>query len=206
MSGAGRGAKFKKYYEPSPVGSITSNIVTHVGTGHRLANLAVAPILPPERRDRAGLLSVGEFLAVERMRGEVRAVEATPEVVENPVRLEISEVVELPAVNIKLPLGFGNVEKELVDTLSGRKIVGEKRAASVETDDPDNISVDSTAEVLEDHYEFGCDEYSDSSEEEEKDGLKLVKMLGVMNVGVEEGDKRAFGRGRGRPRYKPVTS
>ena len=44
---AGRGSKFKKYYEDQKeTMSITESIETTLGTGHRLANLAVAPILP----------------------------------------------------------------------------------------------------------------------------------------------------------------
>ena len=49
---AGRGFKFKKYYEDQKeTMSITESIETTLRTGHRLANLAVAPILPFRLRE-----------------------------------------------------------------------------------------------------------------------------------------------------------
>eukprot|EP00092_Neocalanus_flemingeri_P034309 GFUD01037312.1.p2 GENE.GFUD01037312.1~~GFUD01037312.1.p2 ORF type:complete len:192 (+),score=60.89 GFUD01037312.1:154-729(+) len=189
---AGRGAKFKKYYEqPATTSTITTNIVTLLGTGHRLANLAVAPILP--RRENVDKKVVGSMWDdMEEMKQRVYVGE------------EVQKERKLPKVNNWNPNGSNVVVANIVPYVLGGK--REKKEDSVETDDMEKVSVDTTPEyidtleyVFQEDIECGSDVSSDDSEWE---GLDVV-MKGL-HVGGE-GTKRSLGRGRGRPKYRPAA-
>jgi len=81
---AGRGAKFQKYYENKIENmSITRSIETTLGTGHRLANHAVVPILPCKRENEVAdsvgfsLSNMWEVLEQDRRSNSVASQEAS---------------------------------------------------------------------------------------------------------------------------------
>jgi len=169
--GAGRGAKFKKYYEQQPaVPSITTSIVSMLGTGHRLSNSAVAPILPDKQREVVGNM----WLKLEQGRRE---------------SLLSGYKMEGAHGEQGVYSGVGGLGKR------------EERANSVETGESEDASNDSEPDIMQEHDDYGCDASRDSNEDVIKDALNrmtgVVQAVTVENVGKVLGRGRGRPRFRG---------
>ena len=166
--GAGRGAKFKKYYEQQPLmPSITTSIVTMLGTGHRLANSAVAPILPDKQREVVGNM----WLQLEQGRRESG----------------------LSGLQLEGALGGKGVHSG--GGGHGRR---EERADSVETAGSEDASNDSEPDIMQEHDDYGCDASRDSNEDIVQDAIKRMTGVAQPVTEVNVGKVLGRGRGRPR--------
>ena len=167
--GAGRGAKFKKYYEQQPaMPSITSSIVTMLGTGHRLANSAVAPILPDKQREVVGNM----WLQLEQGRRESG----------------------LSGLKLEGAHGVKGVQSG-----GGGHWRREERADSVETAGwEDASSNDSEPDIMQEHDDYGCDASRDSNEDVVQDAIKRMTGVAQPVTEENVGKVLGRGRGRPR--------
>jgi len=186
---AGRGAKFKKYYEKQEAPfSITASIESTLGTGHRLANLAVAPIMPSQQR--------GDLMNKMNVRNMWQELE----------ELDSSSSGENSRLKPSNSVSNGG---DCFSVLEGNMFFGGKcspgQTKKLTKEKFDKMDLDqSIADFVEEHDEYGCDVSNESVGDESREMKNdinnelTVIMTGVKKEGRYEEKK---GRGRGRRRY-----
>jgi len=163
--------------------SITESIETTLGTGHRLANLAVAPILPfrlSEHEQNAGRVDLSFMW--DNIEQDRRVSNTSAQ--ESPAHADESE---------RRPPSGNFYVQELVEwsgCIKGKIL-----------DKCDSSKNDDNALVLE-HDEYGCD-MSQESADAGKDGCNELNKENEINRSLDGLKQQQVkkGKGRGRPKY-----
>lgn len=173
---AGRGAKFQKYYETKGENmSITHSIETTLGTGHRLANRAVVPILPSRQGENDGIDKVG--FSLKNMWEELEQDRRSNSVVSQEAQFSLGDSGETDEIDTRILVG-GSLEENVSDTLVEEQDDGNSYGESNESNSVDG--------------KVGCNVFK----EKNNDSARVM-------LGVKQEQKYYVGRkGRGRPKYR----